>query len=108
MIGETCLSSGMGAHPLCLVLMLMCPWYKRAVINSACLKDVRKGPNLQPPVSRSTFVSKSTKSSHAQNTQILVMGRTPFHRTSIELEHHFSNIERTRTCSFVGDRAQTP
>ena len=39
---------------------------------------------------------------------LLVMGRTPFYRTSIELEHHFSNIERTRTCSFVGDRTRTP
>ena len=28
------------------------------------------------------------------------MGRTPFYRTSIELEHHFSNIERTRTPYF--------
>ena len=38
----------------------------------------------------------------------IVMGRTPFFRTSIELEHHFSNIERTRTCSFVGVRTRTP
>ena len=38
----------------------------------------------------------------------LVMGRTPFYRTSIELGHHFSNIERTRTCSFIGDRTRTP
>ena len=36
------------------------------------------------------------------------MGRTPIYRTSIELEHHFSNIERTRTCSFVGNRTRTP
>ena len=36
------------------------------------------------------------------------MGRTPFYRTSIELEHHFSNIERTRTCSSIGDRTRTP
>ena len=35
------------------------------------------------------------------------MGRTPFYRTSIELEHFFSNIEWTRTCSFVGDRTRT-
>ena len=39
---------------------------------------------------------------------LLVMGRTPFYRTSIELEHHFSNIERTQTCSFVDDRTRTP
>ena len=39
---------------------------------------------------------------------ILVMRRTPFYRISIELEHHFSNIERTRTCSFVDDRTRTP
>ena len=25
-----------------------------------------------------------------------------------ELEHHFSNIERTRTCSSIDDRTQTP
>ena len=36
------------------------------------------------------------------------MGRTPFYRTSIELENHFSNIERTRTCSSIGDRTRTP
>ena len=36
------------------------------------------------------------------------MGRTPFYRTSIELKHHFANIKRTRTCSFVGDQTQTP
>ena len=29
----------------------------------------------------------------------LVMGRTPFYWTLIELEHHFLNIEQTRTCS---------
>ena len=39
---------------------------------------------------------------------LLVMGRTPFYRTSIELEHHFSNIERTRTCSFFDDQTRTP
>ena len=38
----------------------------------------------------------------------LVMGRTPFYRTSIELEHHFLNIERTQTCSSIGDRTRTP
>ena len=38
----------------------------------------------------------------------LVMGRTPFYRISIELEHHFSNIQRIPTCSFVGDRTRTP
>ena len=38
----------------------------------------------------------------------LVMGRTPFYWTSIELEHHFSKIEWTRTCSFVNDRTRTP
>ena len=36
------------------------------------------------------------------------MGRSPFYRTSNELEHHFSNIERTRTCSSIGDRTQIP
>ena len=35
------------------------------------------------------------------------MGRTPFFRKSIELEHHFSNIERTQTCSLIGDRNWT-
>ena len=38
----------------------------------------------------------------------LVMCRTPFYRTSIELEHHFSNIERTQTCSSIGNRTWTP
>ena len=38
----------------------------------------------------------------------LVMGQTPFYRTSNELKHHFSNIERTRTCSSIGDRTLTP
>ena len=36
------------------------------------------------------------------------MGRTPFYRTLKELEHHFLNIERTRTCSSTGHRTQTP
>ena len=47
-------------------------------------------------------------SARANFSFFLVMGRTPFYRTSIELEHHFSNIERTRTCSFVDDRTRTP
>ena len=34
----------------------------------------------------------------------IVMGRTPFYRTSNGLEHHFSNIERTRTCSSENSR----
>ena len=38
----------------------------------------------------------------------LVMGPTPFYRTSNELEHHFWNIEQTRTCSSIGDRTGTP
>ena len=38
------------------------------------------------------------------NIKSLVMCRTPFYRTSIELEHHFSNIERTRTCSLIISR----
>ena len=37
----------------------------------------------------------------------LVMGRTPFYRTSIELEHHFLNIERTWLCSSIGNRTRT-
>ena len=36
------------------------------------------------------------------------MGRTPFCRTSNELEHHFSNIKRTQTCSSIDDRTRTP
>ena len=36
------------------------------------------------------------------------MGRPPFHRTSNKLEHHFSNIEQTRTCSSIGDWTGTP
>ena len=36
------------------------------------------------------------------------MGRTPYFRTSIELEHHFSNLEQTRTCSFAGDQTPIP
>ena len=33
-----------------------------------------------------------------------MMGRTPFYRTSNELEHHLLNIERTRTCSLIISR----
>ena len=36
------------------------------------------------------------------------MCRTPFYRTSNELKYHFSNIERTRTCSSIGYRTRTP
>ena len=36
-----------------------------------------------------------------------MMSRTPFYQTLNELEHHFSNIERTQTCSSIGDRTQT-
>ena len=36
------------------------------------------------------------------------MGQTPFYRTSKELKHHFLNIKRTRTYSFIGDRTRTP
>ena len=36
------------------------------------------------------------------------MGRTPFYRTLNELEHHFSNIKQTRTCSSYGYRTRTP
>ena len=32
-----------------------------------------------------------------------MMGRTPFHQTLNELEHHFSNIERTPTCSYISN-----
>ena len=39
---------------------------------------------------------------------IVLMSRTPFYRTSKELKHHFLNIERTRTYSFIGDRTRTP
>ena len=39
---------------------------------------------------------------------IVVMGRPPFYRTSNELKQHFSNIERTRTCSSISDRTLTP
>ena len=34
----------------------------------------------------------------------LVMSRTPFYQTSNELKHHFSNIERTWTCSSFESR----
>ena len=39
---------------------------------------------------------------------LVVMGRTPFYRTSKELEHHISNIVQTWTCSSIGDNTQTP
>ena len=42
------------------------------------------------------------------SSQVVVMGRTPFYRTLFELKHHFSHIERTRTCSSIGDQTQTP
>ena len=38
----------------------------------------------------------------------VVMGRTPFYRTSIELEHHFLNIKQTGTCSSIGHQTRTP
>ena len=40
--------------------------------------------------------------------QIVVMGQTPFYRTSNEPEHHFLNIEQTQTCSSIGDWTRTP
>ena len=40
--------------------------------------------------------------------KLIVMCQTPFYRTSNELKHHFSNIERTRTCSSIGDQTRTP
>ena len=40
--------------------------------------------------------------------QFVVMGRTPFYRTSNELEHHFSNIKQTQTCLYIDDRTWTP
>ena len=39
---------------------------------------------------------------------VLVMGRTPFYRTLNKLEHHFSNIKRTRQCSSNNDQTRTP
>ena len=38
----------------------------------------------------------------------LVMGRTPFFRTSNERENHSFNIKRTQTSSSIGDQTQTP
>ena len=38
----------------------------------------------------------------------VVMGRTLFYRPLNELEHHFSNIQRTQTCSSIDDRTRTP
>ena len=45
---------------------------------------------------------------HSFLIQHLVMGQTPFYRTLNELEHHFVEIERTRTCSYFSDRTRTP
>ena len=36
------------------------------------------------------------------------MGQTLFYRTLNKLEHHFLNIEQTRTSSPIGDRTRTP
>ena len=36
------------------------------------------------------------------------MGWTPFHQPSNELKHHFSNIQRSRICSSIGDQTWTP
>ena len=41
-----------------------------------------------------------------QNKLIVVMGRTPFYRSSNELEHHFSNIEQTGTYLSIGDQTR--
>ena len=56
----------------------------------------------------STFIYYLPQFSFQFYLYVLVMGRTPFYRTLNELEHHFSNIERTRTCSSIGDRTRTP
>ena len=37
-----------------------------------------------------------------------MMGRIPFYRTTIELEHHFLNIKQNRTCSSNDDRTRMP
>ena len=54
------------------------------------------------------FIHDVLKKPNRKFGYVLVMCRTPFFRTSNELEHHFSNIERTRTCSSIGDRTRTP
>ena len=36
------------------------------------------------------------------------MGWTPYYRASNELQHHFSNIEQTWTCSSSGNWIRTP
>ena len=40
--------------------------------------------------------------------KILVMIRTPFYRTSKELQHYFLNIKSTWTCSSIDDRTRAP
>ena len=47
------------------------------------------------------------KLSSKQVLLFVVMGQTPFYLTSNELEHHFLNIERTRTCASIGDQTLT-
>ena len=44
----------------------------------------------------------------AQKTWCIVMGRTPFCRTSNKLVHDFSNIEGTQTCLSIGNQTRTP
>ena len=36
--------------------------------------------------------------------ELVVMDQTSSYQTLNELEHHFSNIERTRTCSLIISR----
>ena len=38
----------------------------------------------------------------------IVIGWTPSYRTSNKLQHHFSNIERTRKYSSIDDQTRTP
>ena len=69
-------------------------------------KELQKGKGTFCIVQMKIRLFTSRKS--ALFYQLTVMGRTPFYRTSNELERHFLNIERTQTCSSIGDRTQTP
>ena len=78
----------------------------RIIIVDFYLDAKEKEKNLNLLLKGCYFLSNSK--SIPRNFKWLVMGRTPFYRTSNKLEHHFSNIEQTRTCSSIDTRTRIP
>ena len=56
------------------------------------------------------YINKKEKTDYVQEVcycYVLVIGRTPFCQKSSGLEHHYLNLEQTRTCSSFSDRTIT-